>query len=344
MKFIYLFSKLSLFVYILCCISTLPAASNILRQNEGESGLFSSDEVLEVVVTADLKSLMKIKQDDEYQDGEITLNGKKYSVRLKARKTTLKENCSFPPIMLNFSKTNFDDPSFVQLEKLKQVSTCNLLEKYEQYILREYLIYRAFNIMSDKSYKVRLLKIEYADSKEKISSVTRFGFVIEDEYAMARRLDGMLLKSLGIQDQAANKKQMIMLSIFQFMMGNTNWQVDRLTNVTLLKLNEPAPYVIPYDFDYTGMVNASYATPSPILGIDSLRERLFWGKCYSESDLTNAVEYFLQKKEAIYDLYKSFEPFDEASLSQSLDFLDSFYTIISDEKSWKPYFVSNCKE
>ena len=129
--------------------------------------------------------------------------------------------------------------------------------------------------MTDKSFKVRLLKIDYVDSRDKIKTVTRYGFVIEDQYMMANRLDGIIYKKTGIRDQSTNKEQIVMLSIFHFMIGNTDWQVPRLHNLKLLKMNnvtETAPYVIAYDFDHTGMVDASYSTPSPILGIETLRD------------------------------------------------------------------------
>lgn len=345
MKPIHLFSKIALFI-IVTCSSAQVAATNSYLQNNEDLGLFSSDEILEVVVTADIKSLLKSKQDDGYQEGAMSINGKDYSVRLKTKGAYQQENCSFPPITLNFSKTNFEDQSFVQLEKLKIVSACEMQQINEQYILREYLIYRVFNQLTDKSLKVRLLKIDFVDSKGKFEAVTRYGFVVEDEYMMVRRLNGMILKSEGIQEQATNKKQIVMLSIFQFMIGNTDWQVDRLQNVNILKINEASevtPYVIPFDFDYSGMVNASYATPSPVLGIKSFRERIYLGKCYTEEELKNTIGYFIQKRETIYTLYNQFEPFDESSLNQSIDFLDSFYKIIQDEKSWKNYFVSNCK-
>ncbi len=317
------------------------------ENNPEKFGLFSSEETLELVLKTDLRSLIKNKYDDEYQEGEITVNEKTYPVRLRARGNNRRENCSFPPITLNFKKTEFEDKSFDQLKKLKLVNTCKMQKSYEQYILREYMIYRTFNILTDKSFKVRLLKIDYVDTKEKIKTVTRYGFVIEDQYMMAKRLDGIIIKITGIRDQATNKQQIVMLSIFQFMMGNTDWQVARLHNLKLLKLNnitEATPYVIPYDFDYTGMVDATYAIPSPVLGIETLRERLYWGKCYSEGEVQDAIDRFLQKKEAIYDLYQNFELFDKTSFKGAIDYLDSFYNIIENDKKWKNNFIANCRD
>lgn len=334
------------FIAVFFIQSSSFAEENFCNRSQ-EDGLFSSDETLDIVLKTDLKNLLKNKDDGKYQEGEISLEDKTYPIRLKARGNYRRENCSFPPIMLNFSKTEFEDKSYDQLKKLKLVNACKMQVQYEQYILSEYMIYKTFNLMTDKSFKVKLLKIDYVDSKEKMNTITRYGFVIEDEYMMASRLEGTIIKKKGIREQSTNKEQIVMLSIFQFLMGNTDWQLPILQNLKLLKLNdftETTPYVIPYDFDYTGMVNASYAIPSPILGIDNIRERLYWGKCYSEEELQKGIDTFLQKKDAIYALYNNFGLFNKANLKQSLNYLDSFYEIIENDKKWKHFFIDNCKK
>ncbi len=302
-----LFLLLSAILLFFSCQNTYAYYS--FQNDSNEAGLFDSEETLIIELKTNLKQLLKTKNNVDYQEGEITVKDKTYPVRLRARGNYRRENCSFPPITLNFSKTNFENKSYDQLKKLKLVNACNMQKSYEQYILREYMIYRAFNLMSDKSFKVRLLKIDYVDTQQKVKTVMRYGFVIEDQYMMADRLDGVIIKKEGIRDQSTNREQMVMLSIFHFMMGNTDWTVPRIHNLKLVKLNkitETAPYVIPYDFDYTGMVNASYAIPAPILGIQSVRERLYWGKCYSEAELQIAINNFIRHKEALYDLYQNF--------------------------------------
>jgi hypothetical protein len=180
----------------------------------------------------------------------------------------------------------------------------------------------------------------------KLKTISRWGFVIEDQYMMSKRNNGIILKQEGLNDKLTNRDHMVMLSIFHFMIGNTDWQVTRLHNLRLLRINdisEPAPYVIPYDFDYTGMVNASYAIPSPVLGIETLRERLYWGKCYTKEELEKAVDVFKEKKDQIFSLYENFDFFTKTSRNEALEYLKSFYKIIEDEKQWKYYFMDKCK-
>ena len=334
---------------ITLCILLAPLifAGNKATKKELTSGLFGSEETLIIVLTTDLKQLLRNTKDEAYLEGEFTLLNKTYPIRLKARGNYRRENCGFPPITFNFSKTEFEDKSYDQLKELKLVTACEMQKSFQQYILREYLIYKTFNILSDKSFKARLVKIDFVDSKEKIQGVTRYGFVIEDQYIMAKRLNGIIIKKTGINDQSTNREQTVMLSIFQFMLGNTDWQIPRLHNVTLVKqsnINDPSPFAIPFDFDYSGMVDASYAIPSPILGIKTVRERLYWGKCYTEQELKTAINKFLAKKDTIYTLYENFELFDNNSLSSSMEYLNSFYKIIEDEKKWEDEFINNCRD
>ncbi len=316
-------------------------------QDTGGFKFFNSDEILEVTIKTDFKNLINNKKERKYQKAELIVKDISYSIRLKARGNFRLENCSFPPITLNFSETDFDDKSYAQLKKIKLVNACKMQNPYAQYILSEYLIYRTFNLMTDKSFRVKLLKIEYVDTNKNKKPVVQYGFVIEDQQIMADRLNALIIKKIGLLDQFTNTDQMAMLSIFQFMIGNTDWQVAGLHNIKLLKIKEvtePTPYVIPYDFDFTGMVNASYAIPQPDLEIINIRERLYWGKCFSKEDLMTAIKKFSQNKDAIYQLYQNFTLLDKATLNQSINYLNSFYRIIEEEKRWKHYFVDNCKD
>ena len=308
--------------------------------------LFNSEEPLKVIIETDMKALLKLDKEDKYQKAIMRVDGNEINIRVRPRGNNRFETCSFPPITLNFKKSEFKDSTYNQLKKLKLVNACKLQTQYEQYLLREYMIYKTFNLLSDYSFKVRLLELEYVDSKGKMKPINRFGFVIEDQEMLARRKGGMIIKRQGLRDEVTNRDQMVLVSVFQYMIGNTDWQVAALQNLKLVRsmqLDDPVPYVIPYDFDYTGMVNADYAIPSDKLPIEQITERLYWGKCYSDEEFSRAIAVLLEKKEEIYNQYASFPYFNKISLSQSLNYLDSFYSIIEDERWWKKTFMAECK-
>ena len=336
----YSFKNLVLLIFVVCI------AGRLHSQDTGDIGFFDSDEILEVTLETDFKNLIKEKREGKYQPAKLIIKNNFYAIRVKTRGNFRLENCSFPPIFLNFSKTEFSANTNENLKKIKLVNACKMQNSYTKLVLREYQIYRAYNLMTDKSFKVRLLNIKYVDTSGKMKPVTQYGFVIEEDKVMAERLGGMIIKRKHIRDQACDLDEVIMLSIFQFMVGNTDWQIANLQNMRLVMLNdamEPKPYAIPYDFDYTGMVNASYAIPAEVLEIENVRERLYWGKCYEEADIAAAIDRFYKNKEAIYQLYQNFTLLDKGSLKYSLTYLDSFYKIIEDEKRWKRYFIDRCQ-
>ena len=69
---------------------------------------------------------------------------------------------------------------------------------------------------------------------------------------------------------------------------------------------------VPYDFDFTGLVDASYAIPDDkITGTTSIRERIFLGVCRSREVYQKDLEEFLEKKEEFYRLINEFPYLNE---------------------------------
>ena len=197
--------------YIVLIILLISISARSQAQVSSRIEFFDADELLNITIKTDLKNLINHKHDSKYQKAEFILNSKSYLIRIRSRGNYRLENCNFPPLTLNFSKTEFDNEGDNYLKKLKLVNVCKLQGVYEQYVLREYLIYKVFNLMTDMSFKVRLMKITYEDTKEKMKSLTQYGFVIEDEKMLAERLDGILIKKKGLKDQLSNTEQIIML-------------------------------------------------------------------------------------------------------------------------------------
>lgn len=336
---------LSKFNFRYAIVFLLYLAVNSSYGQQEQIPLFQSDEPLKVRIETDMKALLKLTTEGKYQKATLTVGDEQVEIGVRPRGNNRYQTCSFPPITLNFKKTEFKDSSYNQLKKLKLVNSCKLQGQYEQYLLREYLIYKTFNMLTDYSFKVRLLELEYIDTKDKMKPIQRFGFVIEDQHLLARRKNGIIIKPSGLKDEVTQRDQMVLVSVFQYMIGNTDWQVAARQNLKLVKLldfKEPNPYVVPYDFDYTGMVNAVYAVPADVLGIDKITERIYWGQCYTREEFKKAIDQHLDRKEEIYALYNEFEYFDNNSRSQSINYLNSFYKIIENDKSWQLIFMKGC--
>jgi hypothetical protein len=140
---------------------------------------------------------------------------------------------------------------------------------------------------------------------------------------------------------------MTIVDMFQYMVGNTDWSVPNLHNTKLVqKKGEPssAPYVIPYDFDYAGLVNAYYAVPSEILNIEKVTDRLYRGFPRSMEELQIAIGVFMKQKESIYKLIASFTPLADRYKKEVTDYIDEFYRTISDNKKVQFEFIDNARK
>jgi hypothetical protein len=245
-------------------------------------------------------------------------------VSLVVRGHFRRDYCYIPPLKLIFKK----DTSSVlyPLKSIKLVNTCKLNNANEQNLLKEYLVYKIYNLLTDKSIRVRLLNIEYKDSAEKKSDYTGHAFLTEDIKDMAKR-NGCIEYTKGkVMTEATNRKQMTMVSIFEYMIGNLDWSVPALHNIKVIQLNTDSssrPYAVPYDFDYSGLVNTDYAVPDAMFNTESVQER---------------------QKEKIYNLINGFDLLTSNSKKSMTSFLDGFYTMIDKPKEVKSVFIDNARK
>lgn len=321
-------------VFVFIYFNTLVSAQKANR-------LFDSSDPIAFTLFSNMKSLFKDKGDDRKQHPVMIntndINGKPVSIYLKAktrgnfRRTSL--SCKFAPLMLNFEKKCDYDCVFDGQDKLKLVSHC----KKNEYILREYLVYKIYNLVTDFSFKARFAKVTYVDSLNNYKPVIHDCILIEDENEMTTRLNSKNLANARVNAQAIDTMIMASLSMFQYMIGNTDWSVPFQHNIKVIRTSAKYPLAVPYDFDHAGIVGASYAFPNASLPIKSTKQRLYRGPAYSDKVLQKVVQKFNDLKADIYALYEHPE-LDAEYKTETIKFLDEFYATINNEKSLKSEF------
>lgn len=319
--------------------AVLPAASRSIVQED--NALFKSEEPLLFKITMDMKTVLKDRGDERaYHPAVISYHGtdgaevsEKLKIMVRGNRRRDPAVCGFPPLMLNFSRSTVDKTVFGKVNKLKLVTHCS----NEEYLLREYLVYKLYNTITDQSFQVRLCKVEYVDLEGKRKTESRYAFLMEDDDDMARRNKGHVVqKELVLRMDGTNELAMAKVALFQFMIGNTDWSVPFRHNIKLVSLDSlKAPYPVPYDFDYSGIVSAPYAVPPPELNITSVRQRLFRGYAFPEATYRKVVSAFNEHKMAFYDIYLQSTLIDQKYRKQTIKFLDDFYETINDPKSFK---------
>ena|SRR5665213_3505057 len=118
-------------------------------------------------------------------------------------------------------------------------------------------------------------------------------------------------------------------------------------NIKLIHANNDPmsrPFVIPYDFDYSGLVNTSYAVPDERLGIESVRQRVYWGFPRTMEELNDVLDIFNKQKANIYALINNLIILTAETKSGMIDYLDDFYRTINNPAAVKRTFITNARE
>ncbi|MCF8390878.1 MAG: hypothetical protein K9H12_09305 [Bacteroidales bacterium] len=311
--------------------------------------LFSSNEILDIsIYFDDLKALKKDLSDNpSTHKAQLLIHNPDseniFNIKVSTRGIFRKDpsHCNFPPLKLDFRKQELDNTIFEDQNRLKLVTHCrsgNL--EYDQFVIQEYLAYRIYNILTEKSFRVRLARVTYIDNRHKIKDLTRYAFLIEDVDDMAKRNCCTHVDLNNIPQNYTDYFFENLVSVFQYMIGNTDWSVPGMHNIKLI-MEKPdhRPVPVPYDFDFSGIVNPPYAVPNAKFGIESVDVRLFRGYERPIEDLQRVFDYILTKQDEIMRLYEN-SPLSLEQKKRAMDYLDEFFMIISDEELIKKEFVS----
>ena len=315
--------------------------------------LFRDDATLDVVITAPLSTLLGARPEQPELAGMISykdLDGTRVELdmKIRVRGRFRKRTCDFPPLNLNFRKSQVEGTLLDQQDKLKMVVHCKDSERYHQSVLREYLAYRLLNALTDLSFRVRLLQVTYVDSDERRSRMVRPAFLIEHRKRLAERIGRESLDIERTEVSAIQPDHLNLTSMFQFMIANTDFSPYLGSNNECCHNhemfgNDAGPLLaIPYDFDLAGFVNAPYATPDPELGIDSVRQRLYRGYCVNNGHVQASVDRFQEVRSALHALVAEQQELDPTVQYYMARYMDEFYAIIDDPREVERQIIGKC--
>lgn len=331
---------------VICIIFTLLLQYAVYSQTTAvnRQQFFLDERVIEVTLTTDIKRLRTEKKVPTWQPVNIVMQFSdtaviKEEIRVQPRGEFRKINCDIASLMLNFK--NPGSPKLSDLKKLKLVGGCRSSASDEELLLKEYIIYKIYGFLTNMSFRTRLMRITYKDSKEKIKSYTQYAFLIEDIKDVCTRNNCVEPNKKTFNLGATNRPHTTLVSMFQYMIGNTDWSLPNFHNVKLIvpKTDTLAPsYIIPYDFDYTGLVNAHYALPQEQFGNTSLRERVYRGSPRTTEEIQQVIDIFKEKRERILYYINDFPLLGSRAKRDIVMYLEEFYKTINNKNSLRSIF------
>ena len=335
-------------------LAALLAATALAQESETPDPLFRDNSILQATVTGPLTTLVRERPKDEYLPGIFAYtdsDGKQLELDLeiRARGHFRHQNCDYPPVLLNFRRKQTERTLFEHQNKLKLVVQCDRSDRYEQAVLREYLAYRILNTLTDKSFRVRLLRVTYVNTEKTRENEPRYAFLIEHKNRLAERFD---LKDLEIERtsvSALDGAQLNLTSIFALLIGNTDFSPiagapgdECCHNYVLFGEDDVPQWAVPYDFDQSGFVDAPYAGPNPNFRIRNVRQRLYRGRCANNEHLETSLQAFRDNKNAIYALVEEqpgLKPYVRKDLTR---YIDDFFKLINDARDVERDIKDEC--
>ncbi len=317
--------------------------------------LFASHSIIEARIEAPLSTLTRDRPEEEYLEGTFSYRqsdgtDRRFSLELRTRGRyrRQKSTCSFPPVRLNFRTSELVGSEFEGQDKLKLVTHCqNRREQFEQLVLREYLAYRILQTLTDLSFRTRLLRITWQDI-DGGEPLIRYGFVIEDDDDIGERLGMEKVKTSGLNYSDLEARQTNLVNVFEYLIGNTDFSLirgpadDDCCHNAVPFSDGSTIRPVPYDFDFSGLVDAPYAEPNPQFKIRDVRTRLYRGRCSNNGILADTFAYINGKRAEIYALVDELDGLDRKNRLQVTRYLDLFFDDIGNPKTVERRFIKEC--
>jgi len=316
--------------------------------------LFASQDPIEIVLTADWKAVQRDRNVESKKLYPATLAIKKdgaagtpipIEVRTRGNVRRNPRLCSFAPLRLELPKEGVKGTVFEGQGGIKLGVHCQGDGVYQQYMLKEFLANRLHNVVTPRSLRVRLAKVTYADKDPGKEPYTKLGIFYEDADDMAARAEARELPVPRQMFQYLDQPSLLFMSLFNYMIGNVDYSILTLHNVIMIDDVKGARLPVPYDFDYSGLVNAHYAIPAKGLEMSSVRDRLYRGPCKTEAEVNQALQPFRDKQAEMLALVASMEPLglDEGPRKSTEKYLNEFFELIDKPDRVKKMFVTDCK-
>jgi len=303
-----------------------------------------TDTLPRVVLDTDWGMLLRTKMQEQYQDatfGFSQSDGKfvELKVRIRTRGNIRKEVCRYPPLKVKFQKKDLRDLGFNSMNEVKLVLPCGNGPREADYLLREALIYKLWELVHPVFIRSRVVGLTGVNGeKERFSS---YGLLLEHEEEIAPRLKAQLVERGVLYAPGLERDCYLKMVFFQYMIANTDWSVPNRHNLLVVEVpGYRRVLAIPYDFDYSGFVGAPYAVPAEAFPIKDVRDRYFLGYGVSEEEAKSTARFFLEKKEALLDRVANYELLEENSRRQLRDMLEEFFDELANEKAMLRTFMT----
>lgn len=284
----------SMFGIFLWCSLLIPFS--VQSQNLGLHEWARSLDLNKIVVEVNWDSLMINKNSDKEWSSTVRFitsasDTMKIKAKISVRGKYRRRICDIPPMEIDFRKKSLrklglnDD-----MDEYKLVTHCQDNYKRLELVEVEAMIYRMYEQVTPKSFRSIEINAEYRDRSGTLITEGRAIF-LESSKEFAARTGSKNVDGFGMNDSIA-KADRTRLALFQCMIANHDWDINMLKNVRLFRTATGEVFAVPYDFDFSGWVNAPYWVARSDLKLVDSRDRYLFLDAVENSILETQWEVF----------------------------------------------------
>lgn len=293
--------------------------------------LLEGKNYVSVTISLNLDSLINNRYNEEKIGGIFGFKsaaGKNlsFSVNINLRGKYRRRMCGFPPLKLNFNKSELSDNGLSKADEYKLVTHCLEGEEGDVNMVKEFLAYQFYQQISPLSYRSKLLKITYQDTKSD-DKIVGMAILLEDKSSFEKRHDLSEMKdSFNLPRSNFDDNNFRTHGLFQYLIGNVDWSTAISKNMDIYKSKKNGKmFIVPYDFDFSGFVNVSYAVPNKDYNQKKIRDRLLLEADESDSLYQSEIQKFIALKPSFIDLIKKQKGLEMDVKMDLENYIHSFY-------------------
>ncbi|MEO7240578.1 MAG: hypothetical protein ABIW16_04190 [Sphingomicrobium sp.] len=332
-------------------LAALAAFGSAATAQTPPQPLFASDAPLHLTIRGAVSEVASSHRRDVTRAATLgVVGGESEPVMLSPRGITRlrRDVCQFAPLRVDFTSRLAAPSLFAGQKRLKLVTHCRAFEGYQQKLLLEYAAYRMYNLLTPLSLRARLAMIDYTGSDGRLLT-SRYGFFLEDLGDTGRR-NGLAEGRAGerIAQASLSPADAARFAVFEYMISNFDWSMvagprgDVCCHNGRL-LQRGVTYVpVPYDFDYSGLIDAPYALPPVGIPVASVRQRRYRGYCRHNAEALQVVADLRAKRGALLAVFGQVPGINPRTSAKAIAFLDGFFNNIADDRSAAATMLKTC--
>jgi hypothetical protein len=319
-------------VYFLVFLHPLVYAATGPGITKSIFDLMSYQEVLDMTIETDLDSIRAKRRTMKDLETVISFrdaqgNLQRWEADLSIRGKFRRVHCYVPPLKLDFKKSQLAEAGLNDYDDLDIVAHCledDMLAK--ELVIKEYLAYKLYNRITDYSYRVQLVRITYRNP-ESGKEAQQWGFLIEDTAQLSARIGAEKVERIGLPVEAFHQEYLKIIAVFQHMIGNADWDLKIARNVKFFQKDGKIIPIV-YDFDFSGLVDAPYATFRPNDTLRFVFPNIYLGLPAAETNLKPTLQYFRSKRKSLLSIVRKLKILSSDHRKTAIGYLKAFFIYV----------------